>query len=65
MRPVIHALAAFVIMIGVGWYSGLDMLSRGNQQAVIALVALYVAVTVGILSAMFKSRTAGATGESK
>lgn len=45
-----NAMGAFAVMIFIGWYSGLDMLSRGNEQSVVAMIGVMMAFGAFIMS---------------
>lgn len=52
MRFIAIGLAAFLAVIFCGWYSGLDMLTRGAGQGTVFALALAAGVCAGAVSAM-------------
>lgn len=45
-----NAALAMAFMVFVGWYSGLDMLARGNDQAVTLLIGAMFGAGVFLMS---------------
>lgn len=48
-KAFLASICALLFMVFVGWYSGLNMLERGNEQAVTLLCGLMFAFGIFIM----------------
>lgn len=50
-RAIFGALVGIFCMVFIGWYSGLDMFQRGNDQATIAMLSIMFGFAGFVLAA--------------